>query len=1199
MGDASPGGKQVGRVSIRVVPDATKFREDLKEQLKSQGFKDYEVEALLKMSQEQAAREAKGVAKTAAKAASGEKITYESEVNSRTLDQQARDAAARAAASAAREPLKVPTVPDSTSLDRFQRRMLSDLQKFMTKNELKIPLTADGERIRREIFDWEEEIRKQIKLKIPVELDVAAEQRKKIQNLMEEVKKLDNSTRVDLQPQVIQARIDAGAGGKDGIPVNVDLNTVLAEIELQKFRAEAANRAISVALRPELEGRQAVPKIALLRLWALNNFRIKIPVDVEVDNDRVGKALAGISAGFAGVAAVGSKALSGVVGGLSDITSGAFSAVKGFASLSQGMMLFVAAIGLISPALALVSGALVTIPALLAGLLVPIGAVMFGLDGIKKAAENAGLFSDTNGKKKGGGEIGAALQEIKKQVSDTFERGLTPAFVKIGELANYVKDSFAGVANGLSELFNGFTDALTSPAGKDQISNTIENIGVALARARPGLRDFTTGILELVSELSFKFPGLADAFNRTGKSFMEWVDKITTKDPVTQVSQLDSAMKTLGDTLSGLGAIVSDLFSDGFGNLSSETFAASMESFVASINELVNDVLPGLASAFETIAAALEPIVAAIEAAQDAWDFVFPDSSAGGIPDWVPLIGSWDNILQDWFGDGGDGISEREGFRLAAALNKGLTAGVVGGAQLGVDGNIVPIEKITSAIEGELAQADLAAQADALKSVFGGTGVTDEVRNNINRQMQEITTSVLGSLNTLGPQIDTAVTNATTSLTKLPETIKTGFQNSITGIQTTITGMFILIAQSISTQSANLSNEFTKSFQGLPGKIGAALASAPAAITGALAPVRGAVATSMAEAAAAANEGGALTAQVAAASFGTVAPAISGAMQPCITAVSTVCGQMVDTALSYIGAMRDAGGSVGAAFAEGLANSTSLVATAAAAVMGAARAQIPSSPAKEGPFSGRGWVTYSGKSVGEGFADGLSDSSNGVVQTTRELMQAVKDVFGDASGLTLNFNLGAAAMGSMAEDAQKFNSSMSSAATSLGTVKSKSGSSSINDAARIDSQSQAELDNLKWEQERLTVMQDMLNLQTRGASEAQKNEIKRQTDLLGLQKERLAMQGKELEYWSKYEDKSRDYNDAWSDLGEKAKTSLTDIGKTVGQQAMSDLGIGGQGAISNLITEGSKYVFNVMDMQSAMTAQKTFEQRDALTYTQR
>lgn len=247
---------------------------------------------------------------------------------------------------------------------------------------------------------------------------------------------------------------------------------------------------------------------------------------------------------------------------------------------------------LITPVLALLSGLLTAAPAALAAIAVPIGTIALGVDGIKKAAETAG----------------PAFAKLREDVSGVFEKSMIPGFTAIRDtLIPGMTESLKGNAESISNLFNGFAKNLSSETNIGYMKNIVDNVGEAAERAIPGVQMFTDGILKLVSTLSNKFPGLSDALNRTAESFVNWVDKITTPDS-NGVSQLDRAMETLGETLSGLGGIISDLFSNGFNNLSNPGFGKSMTSFVDSIRQLVTDVLPALSKSFQTIATALKPI---------------------------------------------------------------------------------------------------------------------------------------------------------------------------------------------------------------------------------------------------------------------------------------------------------------------------------------------------------------------------------------------------------------------------------------------------------------------------------------------------------------------------------------------------------------------------------------------------------------
>jgi hypothetical protein len=327
--------------------------------------------------------------------------------------------------------------------------------------------------------------------------------------------------------------------------------------------------------------------------------------------------------------------------------------------------------------------------------------------------------------------------------------------------------------------------------------------------------------------------------------------------------------------------------------------------------------------------------------------------------------------------------------------------------------------------------------------------------------------------------------------------------------------------------------------------------------------------------------------------FGAVPATIQGAMAPAIGTVAAVCQQVVSTMLSFAGAAEQAGTAIGASFAKGIASATDLVIASAGALMNAARAFFPSSPAEKGPFSGKGWVTYSGQSIGDGFSQGLRDSTSGVVSTARELMQALKDVFGTAEGVNFNFIFGGGAaaaaggsfagignqMSSIASSAQNFQTSMDSAATSLAPIAS----GDIKD--QIDALTQQLLD---LEIQRKTLMQQKYSGADNGALKAQLDQIAAQKNALGLQKDQLNYQ---LKYGGAVNQTTQGYQDQIKSL---QKMPL-DFAMATGNQFLSDLGWSGQGAIPSLMQQGvdfgSQFVFNVANMDDALSGQRTLQNR--------
>lgn len=75
-------------------------------------------------------------------------------------------------------------------------------------------------------------------------------------------------------------------------------------------------------------------------------------------------------------------------------------------------------------------------------------------------------------------------------------------------------------------------------------------------------------------------------------------------------------------------------------------------------------------------------------------------------------------------------------------------------------------------------------------------------------------------------------------------------------------------------------------------------------------------------------------------------------------------------------------------FIDGILGMISKVTGAVGKVVSAARDLFPFSPAKKGPFSGKGWVLYSGRSIGETFASSIADTIPQAARASQRLMAA-------------------------------------------------------------------------------------------------------------------------------------------------------------------------------------------------------------------
>ena len=114
--------------------------------------------------------------------------------------------------------------------------------------------------------------------------------------------------------------------------------------------------------------------------------------------------------------------------------------------------------------------------------------------------------------------------------------------------------------------------------------------------------------------------------------------------------------------------------------------------------------------------------------------------------------------------------------------------------------------------------------------------------------------------------------------------------------------------------------------------------------------------------------------------------------------VLNAAGSIASAGKPKVPSMYGSGQSIGSSFAAGIRSMWSTVWNAAGSIAKAASAWFPRSPAEIGPFSGKGWVLYSGYSIGESFADGMLARVGQVRSAAEEIADAARsglDTFND------------------------------------------------------------------------------------------------------------------------------------------------------------------------------------------------------------
>ena len=122
--------------------------------------------------------------------------------------------------------------------------------------------------------------------------------------------------------------------------------------------------------------------------------------------------------------------------------------------------------------------------------------------------------------------------------------------------------------------------------------------------------------------------------------------------------------------------------------------------------------------------------------------------------------------------------------------------------------------------------------------------------------------------------------------------------------------------------------------------------------------------------------------------------------------------QMVLSALGNVGRwLFESGKSIVQGLIDGIKNMAGGIGDAIGDALADARNLLPFSPAKEGPFSGKGWTLYSGRSIVQGLADGIADERSTLVAETQRTMAAARAGLGGGLRGSLRADVGAVGYG--------------------------------------------------------------------------------------------------------------------------------------------------------------------------------------------
>jgi hypothetical protein len=437
--------------------------------------------------------------------------------------------------------------------------------------------------------------------------------------------------------------------------------------EKLKAELEAIERTLkgNIEVKAHLDSAQARADFQRMKSMMEREGRIKVGVDY-VPGSKPGKPPGSEDGGGSG--GKGNTGIFGLgvkkKGLLANPSFGSGINASGYA------IIFAAITALAAPLFGLLTTALLTLPGLIALVLTPVAALALGIEGFKNAAAS----------------LAQPFQELKDIMSSKVQEQFTPVFESLRSVFPTLKSAMPDVTQGLANMMQGVTDAVTAPQNLAMIEETIRGIGQSLGAAAPGMRDFTSGLIELARDFTVDaLPGLVEWFNGAGADFKEWVSGL----------DLKQAFSGLGDVLQRVLEMFGQMGKSGMDWIQDPS--------------KVNDFTDGL----DDLATALEDIVELSSNLNDIFKNLVPDFSPSGF--WKDITDPLTSADAPW----------RKMFNMPKEPGNGSegvgSGGGSWGAKAEVDGIRQSLEKVPSAAQ----QAQQATELFTSGSATTGTFNTD------------------------------------------------------------------------------------------------------------------------------------------------------------------------------------------------------------------------------------------------------------------------------------------------------------------------------------------------------------------------------------------------------------------------------------------------------------------------------------------
>jgi phage-related protein len=641
------------------------------------------------------------------------------------------------------------------------------------------------------------------------------------------------------------------------------------------------------------------------------------------------------------------RGISGVVKGLGTIftKTGEGMSKVGNAFLSLGRVggMVVGVLALIAPLLGMIVGLLAALPALALVAGAAIGAIALGMDGIKRAASVAG----------------PALDKLKSAVSSTFEKELTPVFQRVADvLLPGITKGMQGVASALSSNASAFFDVVTSAEGMTQINAILENTQAFLRNLNPFITEMTKSFLTAGQVGTSVFGDFAKGLSSWATQFNAMIQAAV------QTGLFESALRGLGQVLGAVGSLFLDLFQSGMvmmaaiGGPFSTMLTAFGALFVAltpaliEISNLASNVLAPVFSALVPILDALNPAIRALGS-------ILSTSLAGVIRALTPVLTALAKIVGD-------------------LLVKAFEA----------------LEPILAPVIDFLVQLGTIV-GDFLLQAFTALSPAIDLLAQFVKQLLLAVTPLLPPLLQLAQVILQAVMTALSPLLpviqQLAETLfpmVLQVVNMLVPVISQLAMAFALVLPEIAKLVAIIGQTMVPVLEGLLAVVQRVWPQIQGIIEGAMRVISGILDVVMGVISGDWSRVWEGMKKIASGAVKAIWEAIKGGFNLIVSFFMEMPGRLLGALGDLGGLLYEAGKSLIRGFIEGIKRMVGKAVEAVKSLVSEVRNFFPFSPAKVGPFSGRGYTTWSGKALVEDFAKSIRDTAPIAVSAIDDMMSA-------------------------------------------------------------------------------------------------------------------------------------------------------------------------------------------------------------------